>query len=206
MGNDKSIEIMFEGNSCRFSMNLIDRKKLYGFRKRIAFDENDEECSTALLTKDGRFLLPSGSTAGLYVNDTGDAVERNELVAVDCEGDRLPEHIAGSEQRSRIEGPVAAEELLNCTVQKVYELSPQTLDPSLECSLAEGNIFLMSGHRGGGEQPAFLLANTKGIFLLATRPCRFEFVSLDQPIADTEDEDELEADDFSFDFAVGESW
>jgi len=42
------------------------------------------------------------------------------------------------------------------------------------------------------DNPAFILANASGIFLVQCKPCLIEFIRLDQPIAvedDLEDED-----------------
>ncbi len=202
MGNRKNLEIDFKGKVCQFSLSAIDRRVLYGDRRRIALDENGDECRSALLTKDGRFLLPSGSTANLYVNDIGDAVKRSELVAVDAEGNHLPEPTVSDSAAQKISEPVAEEELLNCVVCKVYALSPLSLGPELERSLVEGNIYRMPYRSGKSstEKDAFMLANANGIFLLVCRPCRFEFVSLDQPVIDWDDEKDDSTDEFSFDF------
>ncbi len=202
MESKKNLEIDFKGKVCRFSLSAIDRRVLYGGRRRIAVDENGDECRSALLTKDGRFLLPSGSTANLYVNDIGDAVKRSELTAVDIEGNRLPELIASDNAAENICESVAEEELLNKVAYKVYSLSPLSLVPDLESSLNAGEIYRFPFRSGKSstEKDAFLLANANGIFLLVCRPCRFEFVSLDQPLLDWDEVKDDIADELSFDF------
>ena len=45
-----------------FEVSLLERKKLYGFRKRVALDDNGHVCTRATLIKDGELLLVSGCT------------------------------------------------------------------------------------------------------------------------------------------------
>ena len=210
MGRERIIMFDFKGKICRFSILEIDRAMLHDSRRRIALDAQGRECRTALLTKDGRFLLPSGSTASLYINDSGDAVERDELVAIDGAGRRMSDQSGDEDEAPRLGATVATEELLDGVAHKVYALTPQALDPELERSLIEGDIYRVPyrNDKSNGIQPAFLLANGHGIFLLVTRPCRFEFVSLDQPVADWDEDNDAEdasdcSLDFDFDFGVG---
>jgi hypothetical protein len=68
------LDLTYQGQPVRFAKSEIDRTRLYGLRKLIALDAEGHECQCALLTRDGRHLLPAGSTADLYINDCGDAV------------------------------------------------------------------------------------------------------------------------------------
>jgi len=62
----KSIVLNFEGGASRFAFSKLDRKKLYGYRRRISLDANGEPCKKGSLTEDGRFVLQSGMTAQGY--------------------------------------------------------------------------------------------------------------------------------------------
>jgi len=74
------LDLTYQGQPVRFAKSEIDRTRLYGLRKLIALDAEGHECQCALLTRDGRHLLPAGSTADLYVNDCGDAVAGNSTL------------------------------------------------------------------------------------------------------------------------------
>ncbi len=61
------------------SINKIDRKKVYGWTEVKTYDQDDTECSLAGITKDGRYLLPSGSVAlGLFTDDGNHLKKRVE--------------------------------------------------------------------------------------------------------------------------------
>jgi hypothetical protein len=49
----------------------------------VGIDDQESDCESALLTRDGRYVLHPGSTANLYLNKSGDVVARRDLVAVD---------------------------------------------------------------------------------------------------------------------------
>ena len=137
----RDLEIRYQGRPSKFAMHPIDRKRLYGFHRKIALDSQGRECSTAHLTRDGRFLLPAGSTAHVYVNEHGDAVERSGVVVVRA-GD-------GSDHRGlEIQGPVPIEELLDHVAIKSYALSPKLVDPRLLKVLRDGEIFRVPSESG----------------------------------------------------------
>ena len=199
----RDLEIRYQGRPSKFAMHPIDRKRLYGFRRRIALDSQGRECSTAHLTRDGRFLLPAGSTANVYVNEHGDAVERSG-VAVARAGDGS----GGLE----IQGPVPIEELLDHVAIKSYALSPKLVDPRLLKVLRDGEIFRVPSESGSTSASAsFLLANEHGTFLVRAAPCGFDFVGLEQIANDSMasieespiDSDPTSDDVFIFDFAIG---
>lgn len=190
-----------DGDSC-FAMQVIDRKRLHGFKRRIALDENGNECTTAHLTRDGRFLLGSGCTADIYINDDGDAINRSELVTVDADGKPLPTLPATLGRTQAIEGPVALDDFLSHIVTKVYALESETLDPALEQALRDGTIFRVPFRPRAThiETPAFLLVNKNGAFLMQAEPCNFDFVGLEQAASEEQAEwDNLEGDEFDFD-------
>jgi hypothetical protein len=201
----RDLEIRYQGRPSKFAMQPIDRKGLYGYRRRIALDSQGRECVTAHLTRDGRFLLPAGSTAYVYVNEHGDAVERSG-VAVARAGD-------GSDHGGlEIQGPVPIEELLDHVAIKSYVLSPKLVDPRLLKVLRGGEIFRVPSESGSTPSSAsFLLANKHGAFLVRAAPCGFDFVGLEQIANDSMasiedspiDSDPTSDDAFTFDFVIG---
>ena len=201
----QAIDITYQGRAFRFLLTPIDRKRLHGFKRRIAMDENGGECETAHLTRDGRFLLSAGCTAALYVNEEGDAVNRNELVAVDTDGNSLPTLPSTLNRPQDIAGPVELDEFLSHVVAKVYALEAESLDPALHKALRDGAIF-RAPYRPRptyDETPAFLLANENGVFLMQAAPSDFEFIGLEQTVTEMDGEwDDVETDADEFDFDV----
>ena len=200
-----AIAVTYRGHASRFSLTAIDHKTLHGFKRRIALDEQGQECATALLTREGSFLLPAGATGDVYLDAAGDTVKKSELVAVDAKGTPLPTLLATLERPQAIEGPITLEAFLNHVAVKVYALEAEALDAMLEEALRAGAIFRVPFRPRAthAETPAFLLANEHGVFLVQGEPCHFEFVGLEQQVSegDEEHEDEEMAHDegeFSF--------
>ena len=196
----RNIDIRYQGRDSRFRLTPVDRKRLHGFKRRIALDENGDDCATAHLTRDGRFLLGSGCTADLYINDDGDTINRSELVAVDADGKPLPTLPATSDRTQAIDDPVALDDFLNHVVTKVYALESEALDPALEKALRNGAIFRVPyrPRPTHAETPAFLLANEDGVFLMQAEASNFDFVGLEQEVS-AEDWVDKTDDEFDFD-------
>ncbi len=197
----RSLDVGYRGGTSRFRLLPIDRKKLHGFKKRIALDENGNECASAHLTRDGRFLLRAGSISDLYINDKGDAVRRNELVTVDENGKPLKKFLAIEERTELLENPGELDNLLNQIVTQVHILEVETLDPELEEALFDGAIFRIPYRPRATytDSSTFLLANEHGIFLVQAETCSFDFVGLEQTISEVEGEwDDGEDEEFDF--------
>ncbi len=197
----RNLDIGYRGGTSRFCLTPIDRKKLHGFKKRIALDENGHECASAHLTRDGRFLLAAGSTSDLYINDKGDTVRRSELVTVDESGKPLKKLSATVGRTKVLENPGDLDEFLNYIVTQVHILEVETLDPELEEALFDGAIFRVPYHPRATytDFSNYLLANKNGIFLVRPETCSFDFVGLEQTISEVEGEwDDGEDEEFDF--------
>ena len=71
----KPIIIRKDEKDSIFQLKKIERKKLYGFRKRLAVDENNDECKRASLTEDGQVLIKSGMTSQGWFIEGGKQIE-----------------------------------------------------------------------------------------------------------------------------------
>jgi len=197
------VELIFNGETSSFEIAKVDRKKLYGCKKRVWLDANGRECAAARLTEDGRHILPSGSTASLYVDESGDAVDRKELTPADADGSPLEQLPSTIGEPQELEGPVPLDHFLEHTVTAVYQLDTDTsaLSPGLETALARGDIYRVpfrqrADYRDGY---AFLLMNDDGVFLPAAEPGDFDYVGYNEVAAGPGDErDDETFDDFDF--------
>ena len=186
----RKIDIAYQGNILRIALHRVDRSRLYGYSRRIGLDAKGRECASALLTRDGRHVLGSGSTAGLYLDEKGDIAAREDLARANEHEQPVIFNKVGLDGPLELAGPVPAEALLECVVTAVYEVDASDLDSTLGSSLSHGDIY-QAPNQG------FLLANEHGVFLLATKPAGFDFVGRDRRIVFEEDDDN-EYDDLDF--------
>jgi hypothetical protein len=186
----RKIEIAFKGSISRIALRRVDRSKLYGSSRRIGLDAKGRECSSALLTRDGRHVLGPGSTAGMYLTENGDVIAREDLARADDRDQPVDGDGAIPNSPHELTGLVPAEALLECIVAVVYEVDTSDLDSTLAASLSRGDIY-------HAPNKGFLLANERGVFLIAAEPVRFDFVGNDHQ---TISEDDDENDDSDLDF------
>jgi len=188
------LEIAYLGRPSCFHLEPLDRQRLLGGTRLVALDAEGEECRTAHLTRDGKYLLPPGSTADMYVDADGTWVDRATLTR--AEGAASPE--ASAAGPVELEGPVPVQELLDGVATRVHRLEVEALHPALDAALREGAVFRFKGTPTAG--PTYLFANDAGIFLVRLEPCGFAFVGPDQVVRETEFTDEGDAPDpFAFD-------
>ena len=184
-----------------FAFASVKREKLYGRKKRLVVDQEDQPCTQALLMRDGSALVPPGGTSSLYIDDDFNVVERKELVAVDEDGELLVAVPSTLGVEQELKGPVSAEYLLDHEVNSVYQLEPSEIEPELEAALEAGDIFEAPfSYRGGtNTSTLFLLKNGEGYFGLIGRYAPFPL--LEREVVEPEpeeDEDDPFADDFDF--------
>ena len=167
---ERTLEVACEGTASSFTVRKLSRATLYGSKRRVPVDAEGRECRAAALTRDGRFLLPAGATATLYLDDQGDAVERGELRSM-----------GGGRDRASVREARAAEaaELLDGSARQVYALAPVAVSGQLDRLLATTGICRLDAGDDGGEA-RFLVKNDAGYFLLAGEDTSFEPVGPEQ--------------------------
>ena len=167
---ERTLEVACEGTASSFTVRKLSRATLYGTRRRVPVDGEGRECKAAALTRDGRFLLPRGTTATLYLDDQGDAVERGELRPA------RTGHGAASASEPQVAG---AAEVLEHVVRQVYALAPVAVSSRLDELLAATSICRLDDREDGGER-RFLVKNAAGYFLMIGEPSGFRLVGPDQ--------------------------
>jgi len=195
----REIVVGFDGATSRFGITRVSRDKLYGKRRRIVVDDEGNECQPGTLLRDGSALLLQGAVAQLYVDDAFDVVERDELQAVDADGqpvEKVPSTL-GVEQP--LVGPVPPERVLDTATTAVYALEPMEVGDDLADGLADGQIFeTRFSYRGGyDDNPVFLLQNEDGLFALVAEEAPFGWLERELPAPDEED-DPFDDDELDF--------
>ncbi len=169
------LEVIYGGKASSFTVSKITRSKLYGSKRRIPIDVQGQECSRAALTRDGRFVLPNGGTALLYLDENGDVVERSRLQAIDADGEITTQGESTPDAALELGQLVSAADVLDCSITHAYALEPVFICAELEASLSRGEIYRLpdcNDHR------RFLIGNGEGYFMLVGKPTGFEFVGL----------------------------
>ena len=167
----KSIILDFEGAQSSFEHTKLDRAQLYGSRRRIPLDPEDQVCIRASLTVDGLYLLQSGMTAQGYFDEQGKWLQRSQLVGLDSDGNKLDvkPSTLGIAQKATAINP---SELLRYTVNAIYILEPITLDSALASRMESGAVVRFGFNYGTDYhlETGFLVKNSEGYFCLVGEP------------------------------------
>mgnify|MGYP005646162077 FL=1 len=196
----KPISLSFSGKESHFDHVKLDRSKLYGKRKRVAYDSDGKECSRHSLTADGRLVIKSGMTAQGYFTDEGRWIPNKDLVGMDSTGKPIPLVPSTLGVVQELSTPCLPELLLDLKPTTVYMLDPSELDSALEEQLVKGSIFKFAlNYRSDYQaETAFLLKNDQGYFCVVGNPTVSEWCELDKPAVEVYQEDD-DADDLDFD-------
>ena len=183
-----------------FEVSLLERKKLYGSRTRVAVDDNGRVCTRATLINDGELLLVSGCTGQGYFTDAGVWVERRQMVPLGADGQITEMHPSTLGVPQKIKGPVEALEVLQLHVQSVYSLNLLEDECGLTPRLDAGEIFKCPFNYSSGVEveTAFLVANESGYFAIVGHQFEAEWCAQDQALTPPTDaafhEDDLDFD------------
>lgn len=191
----------YRGAESEFSFGKLDRRKLYGARKRVVMDREGEPCRRAELADDGSVVLQPGMTAQGYFDEGGEWIPHGQLVGLNPDGTPAPVIPSTLGKPQPLQGPVPPESVLDLRVMSVYMLDPDTLTDALAEALADGDIFQFSysyrtDHRS---QTGFLLSNDNGVFALIGDVAPPRWSELDAPMDALDDADD---DDDDLDFEM----
>ena len=200
----KSLILDLDGKEFEVLMTRIDREDLYGTVEIEAFDEKGKPAELKVLAADGKTLIDKGGTALAVVNEKGDSIERSELIAVDLDGDEITKVESSFNGPNKLE-KAELDDYLGLVVKSVY-----ILDPPDDGDLDYLNEHLDSKHiysfpfsyRGGLEHDtAYIIGgDKKEAFMIIGKDGELDYVRLNQAgLLSSNDEQEISADDISFD-------
>lgn len=197
----KPILLRHEGSLVSLEPTRLERRKLYGYRKRTALDPNGQPCTRASLTEDGALLIRAGMTAQGYFDEGGEWIPTKDLVGLDESGAALPLVPASLGEEQALEGPIAPTELLNQAISAVYALAPVELAPALAESLRAGAIYRFAFNPRADFRPdfAYLVSNPDGaLFALSGQPTSPAWLTLAQVSSPLGADDDNDDDDLDF--------
>ncbi len=194
----KPIIIRKDEKDSIFQLKKIDRKKLYGFRKRLAVDENNDECKRASLTEDGQVLIKSGMTSQGWFIEGGKQIESSEIGVIDEDNNELELIPSTLGVNQNLEGPLNPKELLDMTVTTVYSLLPNQISKDLESSLDKGEIWKFSFNFRADYrmETGVILKNDAGYFAIIGIPNQINLLSHNASLPEDDDDDDEDELDF----------
>ena len=167
----KPIVVSLKCVESSFDLSKVERKRLYGERRRLPLDADGEICVKSSLTTDGLYLLQSGMTAQGYFDETGRWLQKSQLVGVATNGQVL--EIQGStlgvcQALLSIDPSV----ILAHAIDAVYALDPIAVDAGLQSSLDAGAVYSFGFNYSADyhQETAFLIKNGEGVFCLVGVP------------------------------------
>lgn len=199
----RPLVLVLDGVEYPVGIVKVDRDKLYGKMAIEAFDEKGREAELRILAADGKTLINKGGTALATVTDKGDSVDRNDLVPITEDGDKI-ESVASSFNQNNILEKAEVDEYLLQIVKSVYLISPfEEADISgLLEQVAAGQIYgFPFSYRGGVEyDSAFVIGSGKDAFIVTGKQADLDFIELNEStVLNNDEEDEISVDDLDFD-------
>ena len=181
-----------------FEISKIDRKKLYGFKKRLFIDEKGKECSKANLEEETGIVFVNSDISSCYLDYKGNYLEKKDLEAINENGKKVTKKESTIGKEVNLE-PISIEDALNLKVNSVYILEPKNFDKDLKSKLDKGEIFSFpfNYYADFKLEDAIILKSEKEYFALIGRKTSCHWIgenSDDLP----EEVEEFEDDDLSF--------
>lgn len=199
----RPLVLSLDGQEFPITLVKIDRDKLYGRVEIEAFDEKGREASLRVLAADGKTLLDKGGTALATVTDKGDSVDRNDLIPITTDGEKI-EQVPSSFNQTNILKPATVEDYFTHVVKSVYLVGPHEDADITELydHLSTDRMFTFPfSWRGGIEyDDAFVIGADSEAFIVVGKQAEFEFVKLNQAaVLESTEEEEISAEELDFD-------
>lgn len=196
----RTVSLSWQGQELHLPFSKVDRRRLYGWRQRLALDPEGRPCRAADLTADGALVLLPGMSAQSHYDMSGIWYPNDSLVPMLPDG-TIVDRVSSTLGVAQSVEPVEPEALLDLQVSSVYQLDPPPEADDLVTALRGGTLLrLPFSYRGGAEpDQAILVGNDEGIFAIVGRPVSPEWCLLEDvapPVLDDEEDD----GDLDFDF------
>lgn len=202
----KSLVFKFMNKEYPFSPVKIERKKLYGWTETIALDDDGNECKLVSMDQSGTVIIPKGCIGLGVLNKNFEWVDKSEIIAVDEGGNELDPFPSSFLEPIELDKKASSEELLNHSINLVYQLDEEVLCDDLKDEISKGEIFTFNfNYRDGYEtKPAFLVESEGKLFMLVGSPIEFSYIGLEEQgyIDELEAEDDDLSDELGIDFSM----
>jgi hypothetical protein len=197
----RSLKFKISGKEYEAVPEKLDRSKLYGTHEILALDDNGRECKLAAMDESGTVIITTGATALASVSDTGNWVDKSELMAVNPDGTAAALIPSSYSHTVELAETVTDDEYLSYNIYTLYTLF------DAEGDLAErigGDIYSFDYSYSDSYEAskAFILANGEDIFMAVGSLAKFELVGLAEAVVIDAQEDEEAGEDDGIDFGM----
>tara|TARA_B100000029_G_scaffold462809_1_gene495607 strand:+ start:883 stop:1485 length:603 start_codon:yes stop_codon:yes gene_type:complete len=195
----REICIELNGKSSKFGFSKISRDKMYGSKKTVVVDKEDNPCDRGIIPIDGDVIIPKGGTSTLYINDNFQMFSRKDLEMYNLDGEKM-EKIPGTLNVEQPASIVDQERLLDHSITSLYSLEPSEIDDETQKILDDGKILEtnFNYYAGYNLSTLFIMKTSEGIFGLVGDPTNFEYCTHDAGEILVEDEEDEGFDDMDF--------
>ena len=192
----KPIILSYGNEESHFNHLKIDRSKLYGKKRRLALDQEGNECQRTSLMDDGSLILKSGMTAQGYFTTNDKWVPNKDLIGLDLDGKPLDLKPSTLGVATEMELQEQLEDLADLSVGSIYSLEPIELADETKSLLDSGCVFRFPfNYRADyNVETGYLLKNKEGYFALIGTPSTSEWAELEQIAMEDFDETLIEED------------
>lgn len=199
----KPLIFQFGERELAFTLNKVDRSKLYGYKEMQVLDEEGQRCELATLADDGCTVVGRGGTGIGQLSVDGLWCDKKALKPVDQDGKEFKPVPSSFNAPIRLSEKAPISDYLNHNIRLLYHLTSEDDVGALLAELQRGTVFSFPySYRGGLAADAgfLLLGEEDKIFLAVGNPTRLEFIGLQQlPVVEEEASQEEEADSLDFD-------
>ena len=183
------------------SSSKLDRSKVYGFTEKIMLDDKNQVCKAVSMDESGTIIIPKGGISLGMLDDDMNWVERGQLVAVDKDGEKVEQIPSTFTTPVVLDNKISVERFLDHSITVVYELAGDYA--GLVEFIGDDIYEFKFNYRAGYDtNPAFLIANADGLFMLVGYKNNFEYVTLQQTAVIDAEEEEGDTEDFDIDFSM----
>jgi hypothetical protein len=192
--------LSYANEESSFDHRKIDRSKLYGKKRRIAIDQDGNECQKASLMDDGSLILKSGMIAQGYFTTNEKWIPNKDLIGLSPDNRPLDLKPSTLGVATEMELQDQLEGLADLSVQSIYSLEPIAIADKTKTLLDAGKVFRFGfNYRADyNEETGYLLKNKEGYFALIGTPSSSEWAELEQIVTEDFDDNLIEDDDIDF--------
>lgn len=199
----KPLVFQFGDRDISFTLDKVERSKLYGYKELDVVSEDGQHCELATLADNGCTIVSRGGSGIGQLSADGLWCDKQSLKPVDPEGKEVQPVPSSFSAPIRLFETVSVEEYLNHNIRLVYHVTSTDDMADLVKELKKGTLFSFPySYRGGlAADAGFLLMGEEDkVFLAVGNPTKLEFIGLQQVTAgDADEEEEEEADSMDFD-------
>jgi hypothetical protein len=198
----KPLVLQYGDRDIAFTLNKVDRSKLYGYKELEVLAEDGQRCDLATLADDGCTVVGRGGTGLGQVAADGLWCDKEKLKPIDPDGKEIEPVASSFTAPIRLFETATVADYFSHNIRLVYHVTTEDPVEDLVEELKKGTVFSFPySYRGGLTADAgfLLMGEDHEIFLAVGNPTRLEFIGLQQ-LAAVDDAEDVEEDEESMDF------